>query len=511
MVAVSKIDGDVVGLRIAEEASFKTLPGSPVWEPLEPNSFGQFGSSISRVARNPIRADRQMPKGTVSDVDASGNFQTDLLEGGAQDLMQAAFWADLRRKGEEAVTSVATGSDAYSVASTEGFQVGALILASGFAATANNGLKRVTSINANSSIEVAENLSDEASPPAGAKVVVVGHHFNSGEIDVDASGSQPRLIRSSGSISLSSLGISSGEWIYVGGDLPIERFSGSENGGFKRVRWTSNSQISLDKTASDMSSESGSGITLRVFFGRFLKNEADPSLIKRRTYQIERTLGASDDAQPTQIQAQYLVGAVPNEVSINIPTADKVTVDWSFLAADGETRTGAVGVKAGARPAIPGGNAWNTSSHLVRSRIALVDQFDEAPDPLFAYVTSLNLSISNNVTPAKAVGVLGAFELTSGKFEVSGSADVYFASVEAVEAVRANSDVTLDMILSERNRAIAIDIPLISLGGGLINVEEGSPVTVPLEISAAEATSVYSEMNHTASITFFDYVPNSAG
>ena len=70
-----------------------------------------------------------------------------------------------------------------------------------------------------------------------------------------------------------------------------------------------------------------------------LKNESDKTLIKRRTYQIERTLGEDDDDE----MSEYLVGAVPNELTINIATADKINIDLSFVALDNEQRDGLTG------------------------------------------------------------------------------------------------------------------------------------------------------------------------
>jgi hypothetical protein len=95
MAAVSKINSNVVETAFAEETSIKTLPGTPVWYPLDVNSFADFGGSISKVTRTPFRTDRQNRKGSTVDLDAAGSINHDLVQEGLQTLLQGFFFADL--------------------------------------------------------------------------------------------------------------------------------------------------------------------------------------------------------------------------------------------------------------------------------------------------------------------------------------------------------------------------------------------------------------------------------
>ncbi len=503
----NKIDSNITGLRYAEEASLKVLPGSPVFYPLEPNSYSDFGGQISTVARNPINPSRQRKKGVTTDLDASGGFNQDLTINNTTRLLQGFFFADIREKfgtapmnvAATALTSVTGSSKTYAAATgLAGFLAKSIVLASGFGIAANNGIKTVAS-KTSGTVVVNETVADEASPPAAAFLQTIGFEFASADLTVVLNGTLARL--TSATIDMTTLGLIPGEWIYLGGDAAGTTFA-SVNKGFARIGAIAATYIELDKTSWVPIADAGTGKTIRIFFGSVLKNESDPSLIKRRTYQVERTLGNDTNG----VMSEYLVGAVPNELTLNIAQADKVTMDLTFVAVDNEQRTGATGVKTGTRPSLAPASAFNTSSDFSRIKLSLVSVLDSAPVPLFAFATEMTLSVNNNVSPNKAIGVLGAFDTSAGTFEVGGNLTAYFADVTAVQAVRGNSDVTIDIIMLKKNLAMLWDIPLLSLGDGRLAVEQDQAITLPLETNAAE-----SKFGSTLLFQSFSYLPDAAG
>jgi hypothetical protein len=505
----NKQDSNLTGLSFAEESSLGTLPGTPIWYGLEPNSYSDFGGQIATVARNPINATRQRKKGTVTDLDASGGFNQDLTQNNLTRLLQGFFFADLRQKPSSspvngthvAMTAITAAADDYTAASGLPTTIvsGHLLLASGFGVAANNGLKVANGTSTATAISVSDALSDEAAPPAAAKVEVVGFQFGSGTSSISKNGELVRF-NDSGK-DMTTLGLLVGEWVYVGGDAAGVRFA-TNAGGFARISAIAAGYLEFDKVSWTASAETGTGKTIQVFFGNVLRNEPAAADIVRRTYNIERTLGEDDDG----VMSEYLVGAVANELTVNIPQADKVNADLTFVAIDNEQRTGAVGVKSGTRPALTAEEAINTSSDFARIKLALVSTTDAAVTPLFAFATELTLTVNNNVTPNKAIGTLGAFDTSTGTFEVGGSMTAYFADVTAVQAVRNNSDVTLDIAIAKDNAGIVFDIPLLSLGDGRLNVEQDQPITLPLEQNAAE-----SAFGYTMLMMNFPYLPTAAG
>jgi hypothetical protein len=516
MAQVQKIDSNITGLAYAEEAQLGLLPGegglggSPVWYRLEPNSYSDFGGEIVTVAPNPINPSRQRRKGVTTDLNAAGGINHNLTFQNLTDLMQGVMFADIRRKGRQTVTAVDidTGNpDEYEVADTDGFVVNSLIKGTGFTNSANNALNVVTAITADVSVEVATGLLVTETPPAGARIDVVGHQAISADLNVVVSGDLPTI--TSSTLNFTTLGIVPGQWIFVGGDTAPTRFVAAVNNGFKRVRSVTANAITLDKSFEAMSAETGTGLTIRLFYGDVLRNETG-SLIKRRTYNVERLLGAPDDSNPSQIQSEVLIGAVPNEFSLNIPSAELVNIDMSFVATDNAQRDSVTGPKQTGVLTFPSAKEYNTSSDIGRIRLSTVSSTDEAPAALFAYVTEATITINNNVTPNKAVGVLGAFEVTAGTFTVSGELNAYFSTVAATQAVRNNADVTLDVSFVKDNTGIVFDLPLIALGDGRLNVEVDQPITLPLTTDAASGEDVNANLNHTLLITYFNYLPNAA-
>lgn len=505
-MTINKIDSNVTGLRYAEETSLKVLPGAPIWYPLEPNTYSNFGGKLSLVARRPINATRQQKKGVITDLDASGGFNQDLTFDNTTRLLQGFFFADAEQKltnlplngTQEPITAVSSASKTYTAAAgLAGVVSGDLLFASGFTNAGNNGLKHTGVASSGTTITVTDVLVDEAAPPATAKIKRVGHKFGAATSAIVMNGTLVQLTDTT--TDMTTLGLIVGEWVFVGGDDASSAFV--NNVGFARISRIAAGLLEFDKVSWTPQAEVGTGLNIEIFFGDIIRNQPDPTNIKRRTYQIERTLGNDDNGT----MSEYLVGAVANELKLNIAQAGKVTADLSFVAVDNEQRDGTIGLKAGTRPELAIAPAYNTSSDFSRIKLATVGT-DAAVTPLFAFATDLTIDIKNNVTANKAVGVLGAFDTSAGMFDVTGTITAYFADVASVQAVRNNADITLDLVLVKDNSGLLFDIPLLALGNGELDVKQDQAITLPLDTTAAE-----SSFGWTLTFQSFEYLPALAG
>jgi len=417
-------------------------------------------------------------------------------------------------------TGVSTGfggDDLATITVTYGnglvWQVGDILWTTGFDDAPNNGELDVSAV-ADNVITVTQTLTLDATPAVGVTMTTVGFLFGAGNLDVTvpALPALPTLVATGED--WTTMNLIPGEWIFVGGDVPGaagDQFLAAANNGFMRINSVSALTLEIDKSAGTLVTEASTAELIRVYFGRVLKNESDPTLQVRRTYNLERQLGTPDDALPAEIQAEYLEGWTANEMTVNYNTADKIIVDLAGIAIDVSTVTGPAALKAGSRPALVSGDAYNTSNDISRLKLSVLDRtLGSNPSALFAFLTEFTININNNVSPNKAISVLGAFDVTAGQFNVEGSMEAYFADVTAVASIRNNDDITLDVAMvkgSTGSKAgTLIDVPLITLGDGRLNVEQDESITLPLDIPAG-ADRVF---DHTLLWMFWDHLPNAA-
>ncbi len=479
------------GLAIAEEVigAPGTLPSSPVWKPLEPNTYADFGGQTKLTPRNPITSTRQRKKGVATDFDAAGGFNSDFVTESLTNVLQGFMFADWRTKTNLVPTAV-SGTQ-YTVASGgAGFLTNSLLFGEGHAVASNNGLKIVTASTATT--VSAAGLSAEASPPSAAQISRVGHQGASADINMTVSGGVATL--GSTALNFTTLGLIPGEWIWVGGDSAATQFATAANNGFYRIKTISASAIVFDRQPATSVTDAGTGKTIQLFFGHVLKNESSAVLQKLRTYHLERQLTTS--------QFEYIKGAAANTLVINIKKADKITFDLSFVGLSTE-RAGVA--KAGTREALPVQAAFNSSSDFTRLRFS----DDTTAASLASYVDEVKLTIDNGIDPVKAVAALGGIDINYGDFMVSGTMNAFFTSYAAVDAVINNDDCSLDFALVTRSGDQRLpvgwlfDVPLLALGDGRVKVEKDKPIMLPVSYDAA----AHGTLDHTLLVMDYSYLP----
>ncbi len=502
----NKIDSSATGLAYGREPTLKADPTK--WNEMEPDSESEFGGKLSSIARDPINFSRQMKKSVITGLDVNGNIGMDMTQTNLIELLQGICFADAYESFDTnplvgtsiTITNVDGTNDEYEAASgLDTPKVNDLIFASGFTETANNGLKTVASVAAGA-LGVSEDLVDET-PPSTARLVTVGHQFSSGDLNLNYANNLVTL--STTTKDLTELGLTIGQWIFVGGDSAGLKFVNNEP--FKaRVYSIDTNALVLDMSLGTHVTETGTGLTIQLFFSKCIKNENTAALIKPISYQFERQLGNDGNG----IQSEYLKGMFANELQLNIESENKLTTEIRFIGLDTERRDGTTGIKSGTRISALNEDAYNTSSD-VYSFIAYTYDDDAigliGSDSIFAYLSKGSLSINNNMKVNKAVGVLGGFDVTAGKFQVTANLEGYLTDFTAIESMYANYNVGSLLSMAHKNVGFVIDVPKSTFSDGRPVVEKGEAVKLPLDSAACE-----SSLGHTISFSFFNYLPDAA-
>lgn len=482
-------DSNGTGLSIAQEVEGTpgTLPATPIWRQMEPNSYGDFGSANKTAPREVIKQDRQRRKGPLIDRDTSAAFASDFAHETFLHVMPGFMCADWRKKDELDVSAV-TGTGYTVAAGGAAFVNGSLFFAQDFADAANNGLKLAAGTSTGTEVKTTGLVA--AGGDAG-RVTRVGVEAGAADAAIVAVGS--RFALQTTTLALNALGVIPGEWVFVGGDAAATKFSATGKNGWHRVYSVSATQMVFDRWPDGQAADAGTGKTIRVFLGHVIKNESNPALQKFYTYQLERVLSDAN--------IEYVKGAQGNTLAVNVTAAEKLTTDLNFMGTD--TEHVAV-LKSGTRPTLPEQVAFNSGADFKRLRV-LNDT--DGSVALATYMTDLKLSIDNGLSGNKAIGTVGSIDHTAADFKVSGSVEAYFTTIDAIAAIKANKEFSIDWAMVSRvgasNVGWLFDIPYVGMSDARLKVEKDKPIKLPLTQDAY----AHPTLNHTLLAMSFAYLP----
>ncbi|MDI9847372.1 phage tail tube protein [Rhodoblastus sp. 17X3] len=463
-----------------------TLPGTPVWYVLQPNNYSDFGAKIKTAPRMPITQGRQRLKGPLVDLDAAGSFEVDFSQNAFIPFMPGLFFAAWRNKCVNVPSAVS--STVYTVASATGAVTNSLVVGTGFGVAGNNGLKLVTAVTGTTI--ACSGLAVET-PPSTALLSVCGVQGVSGDLQINAAGSLPQI--TSTTLDFTTLGLLPGEWIYIGGDSAPMQFANAANNGWARVSAIAAHALTLDRwpgimASTVMATDTGSSKTVQIFFGNVIRNEPTAALITKQSYALERQIASGD--------YETLTGMFISGADIKISAGQKITFNLQWA---GKTRTTSASAASGTRVPLVVESAFNATSNA--SLVQMVRNDTNAP--IFAYITDTTLSVKNNLTPVKAVGVLGSIDQTAGFFEAGAQTTAYYTTEAALTAIINNVDFSTSFGMAAKNAGWIFDLPTAVGSDATIKVELNKPITLPLKLDSAENPTYL----HSMLAVQFPYLP----
>jgi hypothetical protein len=481
-------------LQYAIEASIGVLPGTPVWKILEPNAISTFGATITTVERSPISAFRQRRKGVITDLDSAVEFDADMTIEHFDDFIEGFVFSVF--VGPEEMVPTATTITAYTIPAGIAHPEDTLVFARGFLNVENNGLKVVDTASTTTSVPILGGGLVVETPPATQNVTleVTGFRFADGDLEVDVDGNLITTLKD-----LTELNLTPGQSIWVGGEATLNQFAVVNNKGFARVMIIETNKLTIDKTSQAFAIDPGIGKEIELYFGRFVRNVAvDDADFLERSFTFE---GAYDNlAEPGPGDAyEYAKGNFCNTFGWDLPLTDKSTFTASFIGTDTEPPTETRDPEGGNGIRVVQNSPFNTSTDIARLRVQEADETGLTTD-----FKSITLTLNNNVSPEKVLGLIGARYMNSGNFEIDMETQLVFTDPDVIAAIRNNDRVTMDFAVRNDDGVILIDIPSMTLGGG----DREFPIDESILINITGQAYGDTVLNTSIGVSKFPYAPN---
>lgn len=476
------------------ESTFGTTPATPAFKAIR-----QTNSSLAlnpkTVESNEIRSDRQVTDLILVGYEAGGDigiemsFKTmdDYLEEALQSTWVSNPYIEVLTLDTEISDLSATTATVASALGTP-YKVGMLVLSGGFTTAANNGiLSRVSSSTATTIVFPGATFSAEgAAIPVGAFLRVVGFQGAAG--DLVATITNGNAITST-LLDFTTLGLSVGQWVKIGGTAAGNQFATAADNDFCRISAITATRLSFDRVPTGWAADGGAAKTVQVFVPDFLTNAST-----KRSNTIERQY-----LDHSPVTYEYLRGMTLDSFAVSAQAQQIATVTMAFIGSDAAVQTsrfaGATDVNA------PTNDVLNTASNV--GRIGYNGSAITGPN----YVMGATWEYKNNIRRQTAVGSLGAVGTGNGEFTVTGSLNTYFGDKTVLDAITNNTLVSFDIRLGRsdsNNESLVFDFPSVKLAAGSPAVSgKNADVMVNASFQAIRDAT----LGYTASVGRFWWLP----
>lgn len=502
---MGRVTTNTVTIGFAREASLGVLPGSPAWNLVEPNNINRFGATIGKVARSPISKARQRRKGVVTTHSAAVEFEADFTLSHLKYFLEGFMMA--RATGPDLYAPSAVLSGGYTVAALSAgqaaeFTYGAsaaktLVYGDGFTNTVNNGIREITGTVATSAVLIPVSGSTAETPAATvtAQVAIAGVRGWTGDLQINAGGNLISTV-----LDFTTLGLTVGQYIHVGGVLTANQFATVANLGFARIVSIAANLIVLAKKNTTFVADTGSGLKIDILFGQFVRNvdvgHADYLEISSQFELTNPNLGIGGVNN-----YEYALGCYHNALSFNIPLQDKVTCSFGFVAKDVQRPTASRATNAASAKEPNETAAFSSSTDIARLRVQNVDETGLTSD-----FKSMTFTMTNNVGPEYVVGALTARYMNVGNFEVDLNAQILFTEPLVIDRIRSNTTIGFDFCLYNGDGGAYFDIPSGTLGGGDRSYPPNQTVLMNTVLMAHKDET----LGYSVSASFFPVLPAQA-
>lgn len=392
---------------------------------------------ISTVQSEEIRPDRLIPDLIQVGGRVTGGFNFELSYGAFDEEIESAMfstWQNMpvivNSAPDTEITQVTDSSDTFTVASGgASFKAGHLIRTSGFTNAANNGLFRVASSTGTTVVVGGTpTLTDEAAPPAGARIKVIGFRGVSGDITATSGG------LGSTTLDFTTLGLTVGQWVKIGGSTAGEQFATAALNDFARITAISATALTLDNKPSGWTTDSGTSKTITVYVGDYIRVGTT-----KKAFSYEKVI--LSQGTPYYITHK---GCIVNRMNLSFTAQRVLTGSFDFL---GFTAAGSTSAQDASPDAAPQNDVLSASANV--GRIADAGSVVASPN----YIQEATVQLNNNLREQSAIGSLGLVGHGVGTAEITGSLKAYFGDKTLLEKYLNGTATSLNLRVGKSGKA----------------------------------------------------------
>lgn len=443
-------------IRSAVESTQGTVATSPIFQ-------SHCTTNITMAANPQTQQSEKVCGGEGRDVEdlqlfgfePGGGWEFELTFGDQDHLFPSLFqnawnqqsFRSNRYASSAQITGVTASTEIIAVGSGANFAEGDIVLNEGFTNSENNGLFVLQSGTTNTSLVYPDGRVDET-PPTTAEIRRVGVQATAGDVGATTTGGNALTSTTLDFEDyLGSAGAFIGAEIYIGGQSTEDKFDAGN--GYARISGVSATRLDLDRVPTGFVTDAGSGKTIHIFFGDFIKNGV--------TEQSHTIQDAFLDHSPVSL-LNYL-GSEIDQMSLAFNAKSYATGSFTTqgLSVEDTTTQYSGATVVSARP----NSSFTTGSHI--------GYVAEGGSPLTGQnvLQNLTFDINNNSSRQNALGVDGSAFITEDFFVVTGSLDGYFNNLLIRAKITNNTESSLSMPIRDAEKhALVFDMPRIKYTGG---------------------------------------------
>lgn len=441
------------------EATFNVIPTSPAFKTMRVTSSG-LNANLQYQTTNEIRSDRQVLDAILVGESASGDIGIELsfqtIDDHLEEAVQGAWSTkpNVVNTGSNTPISALTTTTVTVTSGGAAFLAGMLCVLQGFPTTANNNVAKVVASNTSSTVVFPASswTAETAAIAVGAYLRAVGFQGASADITATASGIASTVL------DFTTLGLVVGEWVKLGGTAAGTQFATAANNGWARISAIAAHALTFDILPTGWTTDSGTGKTIRMFFGDVLRNGTT-------TYSSTIERQYTDQAVPTY---EYLSGLSVDKLTIPLGAQKIATATVSYTGASTLSQTSRL--SGATDTAAPTTDIFNTTSNLFGAI--------EGGSPLIGpdFVLSMSMTINNNLRPQIALGSLSPVGIGNGEFNLSLSLDYYMGDNTIYSKLLSNTLSSFSFRLQDtagenpNNAAYVFDMPSLRYTAGAPSV-----------------------------------------